>query len=226
MAKLRVAVPGDSRLAVPGDAHPTIHRLPRSPRIASDPKPPDRSQPSAGGLCLDFLATSDLSDGHEIELLSTPERLGAWLARYGLPVPVGGLTVEDLAAAYRLRAAVDGVARSLIAGGEVSAPDVRAINTFAQRHTPVFLLRPTGRQRSVVEEIDAASSLSVVARDAIHVFADSNLDRLRECARPACSTLFYDRSPSGKRRWCAMKGCGEIVASATYRQRQAAKVTS
>jgi predicted RNA-binding Zn ribbon-like protein len=86
----------------------------------------------------------------------------------------------------------------------------------------VFLLRPSARQRVVVEQVDASGPLSVVARNAIHLFAEAEPGRLRECAREVCATLFYDRSPAGRRRWCAMKGCGEIVASASYRRRRAA----
>ncbi|MCW2523111.1 MAG: hypothetical protein JWO63_1446 [Frankiales bacterium] len=185
-----------------------------------------RTSAGAGSLCLDFLATVDTSVGEAHESLATPARLGEWLDSYGLPVPAGGLTQEDLDAAKSLRAAIDRLARMLIGGQPVLPADVRAVNVFAQRHTPVFLLRPSGRQRTVVEEIDVAGSLSVIARDAIHVFADSDFDRLRECARPECQTLFYDRSPTGQRRWCAMKGCGEIVASASYRKRLAARVGS
>jgi predicted RNA-binding Zn ribbon-like protein len=178
---------------------------------------------SVGAICLDFLATVDSSDGHDVDLMSGPGELQDWLVSHGLPVPAGGVTEEDLTAARVLRDAVDGVARALLAGGEAAVQHVRTINTCAQHRTPVFLLRPGGRRRTVVEEIDVASSLSVLARDSIHVFADSDLSRLRECARPGCARLFVDRSPSGRRRWCAMKGCGEIVASATYRRRRAAR---
>ena len=181
---------------------------------------------SAGALCLDFAATLQRCDGRTTDALDHPERLGEWLAGSGLPIPAGGLTGEDLDAAHRLRSSIDGVARALIAGADVSATHVRAINTFAQHHTPVFLLRPNARQRIAVEQVDIAGSLSVVARDAMYVFAVSDPSRLRECARETCQTLFYDRSPTGRRRWCAMKGCGEIVASASYRQRRAAKAES
>jgi len=172
---------------------------------------------------LDFLTTAGSPDGVVDDLLARPGGLSAWLDSLGLPVPVGGITDEDLHSARRLRTAIDGVARALVGARPVDAPDVRTINVFAQRPTPVFLLRPTGRERAVVEEIDVSGSLAVIARDAVHVFADSDPGRLRECARPGCTTLFYDRSPGGRRRWCAMRGCGEIVASAAYRQRRAAK---
>jgi predicted RNA-binding Zn ribbon-like protein len=77
----------------------------------------------------------------------------------------------------------------------------------------------------VVEEVDASGSMSVVARDAIHLFTAADPSRLHECARDGCAMLFYDRSPSGRRRWCAMKGCGAMVASASYRRRRRAAHT-
>ena len=181
---------------------------------------------SAGSLCLDFVATRESWRDHERDLLDTPAQLSDWLAALALPVPAGGLTGGDLASARDLRDAVEGLARALIAGAPADPDHVRSVNAFARRPTPVFLLRSSGRDRTVVEEVDASGALSVVARDAIHLFTGASLSRLRECARDRCSTLFYDRSPSGQRRWCAMKGCGERVASASYRRRRAAKEPS
>jgi predicted RNA-binding Zn ribbon-like protein len=192
----------------------------RSKQLAAEP------EAGAGALCLDLVATNHESGNHGSDLLGDPKQLDSWLRGAGLPVPAGGLTDADVATARELRAAVEAVARALVAVADVPPADIRRINTFARHPTPVFLLRPSGRDRIVVEEVEIHGSLSVVARDAIYVFADSDPARLRECARPGCARLYYDRSPSGRRRWCAMKGCGEIVASATYRQRRAAKVST
>lgn len=177
---------------------------------------------SAGSLCLDFVGTLDREGDTVVDRLPTPRALAEWFAVPGLPVPAGGLTDADLTDAHTLRAAIDAVARALVHRATPKPDDVRCINAFAQRPTPVYLLRPSARQRVVVEQVDASGSLSVLARDAIHLFAEADPSRLRECAREVCATLFYDRSPAGQRRWCAMKGCGEIVASASYRRRRAA----
>lgn len=176
----------------------------------------------AGSLCLDFVATREGS----VDRLSAPADLGGWLAALALPQPAGGLTGDDLAAARLLRAAIERVARRIVAGVPCEAEDVRAINASARRPTPVILLGASGRERTVVPEVDASGVLAVVARDAVHLFSAGSPARLRECARDRCSTLFYDRSPSGRRRWCAMKGCGERVASASYRQRRRAALAS
>jgi predicted RNA-binding Zn ribbon-like protein len=92
--------------------------------------------------------------------------------------------------------------------------------------TPVFLLLAGGRTRTVMEEVDLDAVLSVLARDAAYLVGATDTSRLRECFRDGCSALFYDRSPAGGRRWRLMKGCGEVVASASYRRRRTAAVAS
>jgi predicted RNA-binding Zn ribbon-like protein len=179
-----------------------------------------RIELAAGSLCLDFLASAEAMRRHRPDLLGNTEDFKSWLAGPGLPCPAGGLSEQDLASARRLRAGIDALLRAIISGGAASADDVQCVNSFARYPTPVFFLRPGGRESALVEEADISASLAVIARDAIHLVADSDLARLRECARDGCSTLFFDRSPSGRRRWCAMKGCGEIVASASYRRRR------
>jgi predicted RNA-binding Zn ribbon-like protein len=177
-------------------------------------------QYGTGSLCLDFAATLVGRGDEVVDLLSTAEQLAEWLRGPGLPLPAGGLTDDDLSVALGLRAALAAVARAVIAGRPALGADVRRINACARHPTPVYFLRPEARGRTVVEEVDLAATLSVIARDAVHLLAAVDTGRLRECAREGCSTLFLDRSPSGRRRWCSMKGCGEMVASASYRRRR------
>jgi predicted RNA-binding Zn ribbon-like protein len=176
----------------------------------------------AGSLCLDFAATLEGRGNEVVDLLSSTERLSEWLRGPELPLPAGGLTDGDLRAARELRSAVEGAVRSVIDGRPASAAEVRCINSCARLPTPVFLLRKGAQGRAALEEADLGAVLSVIARDAIHLLATTDRRRLRECAREGCCTLFFDRSPSGRRRWCSMKGCGEMVASASYRRRQTA----
>jgi predicted RNA-binding Zn ribbon-like protein len=44
-------------------------------------------------------------------------------------------------------------------------------------------------------------------------------DRFRTCANDACRWTFYDHSPTGRRRWCDMKVCGNRAKAARHRQR-------
>jgi predicted RNA-binding Zn ribbon-like protein len=179
----------------------------------------DDNPVSAGLLCLEFVTTGREMHRTEIKISVIEQRLTDWFTRFGLPVPVAGLTSNDLARALSLSDAINAVARALMSFTKPDAQDIRDLNEFAHHPTPVFLLRGDGRQRVAQEENDMRATLSVVARDAINTFATADLRRLRACT--GCDLLFYDRSPSGQRRWCSMKRCGERAASALYRQRKA-----
>jgi predicted RNA-binding Zn ribbon-like protein len=65
--------------------------------------------------------------------------------------------------------------------------------------------------------VDAA--LSALARDAVDLLNGSRTGRIKECEHPECSLLFFDDSQSGRRRWCSMDRCGNLVKIAGYRQR-------
>ena len=48
-----------------------------------------------------------------------------------------------------------------------------------------------------------------IARSAIDVLTQDNLERVKECpGADDCGWLFYDTSKNGSRRWCSMEGCG------------------
>ena len=172
---------------------------------------------NAGSLCLDFVSVAK-----ELEETEDPKRsLREWFVDRGLPEPLGGVTDEDVTDAGVLAKSISSVARDLLDNRDPSPVAVRHINVRAEHPTPVFFLRGNGRRRQARGEIDARASWSVIARDAVHLFSSSDLLRLRLCGRPQCGVIFYDRSPAGRRRWCAMRGCGERVAAAAYRARQA-----
>lgn len=48
----------------------------------------------------------------------------------------------------------------------------------------------------------------------------TDTDRLRVCANDACRWVFRDSSPSGRRKWCDMRTCGNRAKVARHRQRQ------
>ncbi len=102
--------------------------------------------------------------------MSGTGRLEEWLLGPDLPLPIGGLTNQDLAAARTFRDAIDNVARARVAGRDAAA---------------------------VEPGLDA--TLSVIARDALR--------------------------PRGYAVGASMKGCGEMVASASYRPRRTAQAT-
>jgi predicted RNA-binding Zn ribbon-like protein len=49
--------------------------------------------------------------------------------------------------------------------------------------------------------------------------ASGPVRRLRICANPGCHEVFIDRSPTGRRRWCDMRTCGNQAKAARHRAR-------
>ncbi|CAJ64024.1 MULTISPECIES: CGNR zinc finger domain-containing protein [Frankia] len=180
-------------------------------RTTARPRPVD-----TGSLCLDLVATRTPGGP---DLLETAADATAWLDAFDLPTPAAGFTSRDLERVQALRAAVDRLVQARLAGASPDPEDAGHLNTCAAPPTPTFFLRGDAWLRVEVPQPDLAGVLSVLARDAVHLLTTSEPSRLRSCE--GCGLAFYDRSPSGARRWCSMKRCGERTASANYRRRHA-----
>lgn len=68
--------------------------------------------------------------------------------------------------------------------------------------------------------VTATDSLSSIARDAIDLLSGDLRSRIRECENPKCGLMFVDASRPGKRRWCLMKRCGNMIKTSRYRQQR------
>lgn len=74
--------------------------------------------------------------------------------------------------------------------------------------------------RSRAHEVSTEGAyLTRVIQNFIEFIDQSDLDRLRKCANPDCSHLFYDSSKGGKRAWCSMSGCGNLMKARAFHQR-------
>jgi predicted RNA-binding Zn ribbon-like protein len=51
-------------------------------------------------------------------------------------------------------------------------------------------------------------------------------DRLRVCANEECRWVFWDASPTARRKWCDMATCGNRAKVARHRERMRGKATS
>ena len=54
----------------------------------------------------------------------------------------------------------------------------------------------------------------------LNLFDQAELDRLKKCANPNCSHLFYDISKNNTRNWCSMKSCGNIMKARAFYERK------
>jgi predicted RNA-binding Zn ribbon-like protein len=169
----------------------------------------------SGSLAIDFAYTGAMGDNPAFERLFSPDDLAAWLTGRFEEVD-GTVTDHDLVDARALRDAVARAATAASGGGVPSPDDVDVINLFAATpDIPPALdggTRQAGRSRARVGQ-----ALSVMAREAVDLFAPEESGRIRECSASDCSFVFYDESRSNNRRWCSMQRCGNRAKVRAHR---------
>ena len=83
---------------------------------------------------------------------------------------------------------------------------------------PVPLLAVFG-VAAVRRPLVASQVLSLLARDAVDLFAGPLASRIRVCAASDCGLLYLDQSRSGTRQCCSMRRCGTRAKVRAHRER-------
>ena len=156
---------------------------------------------------LDFLDTRQLDSGQLVDHLEQPSDARAWFVAQGVLHEVVDAVVE---ARRPDTAAVDIVNETLARG---AVPHLDCDGTTVK----------IGHRHGASPVDDAVASL---AAPIIHELASGRPDRFRICANETCRWTFYDASPTGRRRWCDMKTCGNRAKAARHRQRAKAEHAS
>lgn len=181
--------------------------------------------PFVGGrLWIDLLNTVPLdADQQPIDLLGSAASVDAWLGAAGLEVPAAA----GRPAAYRsLRALRDHLRRhfeTLGAGASLDPEAIGQVNDLLDRlRIRVRIVQADGVV-GLAEEIDASAvgPAGLMAHDFAQFICDYEPARLKHCANPACSMVFYDQGKNAKRRWCSMSACGNRDKVARFRARRA-----
>jgi len=74
--------------------------------------------------------------------------------------------------------------------------------------------------RSFVPVGDAFAGLMIpIVESAADALILGELQRVRRCADPRCSRVFYDGTKNAARRWCDMATCGNRAKAARHRAR-------
>jgi predicted RNA-binding Zn ribbon-like protein len=179
-----------------------------------------------GRPSLDFVATLGKRHANPVERMPDGDALARWLVLEGLvpaPLPV---TDRELGRARELREAIDALVRSNIAGTAPEAAAIRVVNAVAARPDlpPRLAVDAQGRAVASGGAGSPAQALSSIARDAARLLGGPLAARIKECEHPDCSLVFLDETQSGRRRWCSMDRCGNLVKIAGYRARRARSI--
>ena len=113
---------------------------------------------------------------------------------------------QALAAVRAVQRAVVAIVDALIDG---SHPPLEALNALAAEEPVIYALKrqTDGKLRTTMrpKRASAAATLLVAV---IHELGELEPARLRRCARPECTLVFYDVTRSATQRWHAERPCG------------------
>jgi predicted RNA-binding Zn ribbon-like protein len=171
----------------------------------------------SGNLALDLAGTLKWRRDTPEETLDSPDDLDNWLVRAGVLDAPPGAEAPDLTSARRLREAAYALVLAHT-GGHPLPPDALAtVNEYAAVAPVRLALTADGLRRTG----PVGAALSDVARSLLTLLSETGTT-VKECAKPACTRLYVDRSRGARRTWCGMQECGSQAKMAAYRARRRA----
>lgn len=163
-----------------------------------------------------FLSLHDHIPGRAVSLAPSLASVERWLREHRLLRPGEPADDADLRWATSVHAAL----RATVPGirSDASAATVGAVldeAAVAAGLVPSFSL-----DRLVPGRDGVRSAVGTLLAMAFSARRDGTWDRLRGCANPACTGVFFDRSKNRSGRWCSMRSCGNQAKVRAYRDRQ------
>ncbi len=176
-----------------------------------------------GRPALDFVNTRRERWRRDFDCLLSDADVVRWLIQAGLLPAPRNAPEGLLAEARELREAMNDGVRSIVEGDSMDTAALTLIDDWLVHAGSRPALLP-GPGAPLLGERPPADSprrgLGMVALDAARMLGRSEERlRVRVCASETCSARFFDRSPSGRRRWCSMALCGNVAKARRHRAR-------
>jgi predicted RNA-binding Zn ribbon-like protein len=128
--------------------------------------------------------------------------------------------LQSLEETRELREAIYRLIDAARHGKSGPASDVALLNAWARQPTAAPQTS-TNFDRSDVAADPARAAIARLARETVNLLTGPDVTRVRRCARTGCPLLFLDLSRPGRRQWCSMERCGNLVKTARYRHSRA-----
>ena len=182
----------------------------------------------ANALCLDF-ANSAFADHTGItdrvfDRLASAEWWNWMASRWRLSLPAT-LTRADTRKLRQFRTRLRGLLGDAGRGRDLGRADLAWLNLRLARSPRRLSLAPASQGSQVLltpvsRNWDAVSAEVILSYLAL--IREGNPRRIRRCANPSCSWLFYDDSRNRSRRWCDPRYCGNLIKVRRHRARSRA----
>lgn len=175
-----------------------------------------------GRIWIDLVNTRPLDpSGAPVDLIATPAALAAWVRLADVPAPAPA-SPEAWAAEHSTVSGLRDALRDLFdaarRGQELGGPALASVERVLEAAPLRLRLEGSGGALHLVEHLDAGPS-GAIAVDFARFICDFEPERLKHCANPACSMVFYDVGKNNRRRWCTMSVCGNRDKVARFRRR-------
>jgi predicted RNA-binding Zn ribbon-like protein len=172
---------------------------------------------------LEFINTLDLDDGQLVEHFQEPADAVAWLLDHRLlhATDAYAWTAADLDHAKAVRAGLRDLVDSLVLERQPAAESLRLVNETLEMGPRPHLDLEGGEVRVGHRHVasPAFEALVPIAHAIVAELASGRPERFRICANDRCRWTFFDASPTGRRRWCDMRTCGNRAKAARHRAR-------
>ena len=175
-----------------------------------------------GRLWIDLLNTTPFDGEHRQDLIEARDAFANWLAAAGVASTTGQPLPEAAGDARKLREMLRSALETLRMDEPLQARVLQSVNARLRNVSLRFELQRDGNGCRLVELLDPGSSgpAGIIARDFADFVCDYEPARLKHCANPACTMVFYDTGKNNKRRWCTMSICGNRDKVARFRSRK------
>jgi predicted RNA-binding Zn ribbon-like protein len=174
----------------------------------------------------DFINTLEHSAVADTDHIPTAEDALGWLVEHGVlhaeDVERAGSPDEVLTRIRAARQALREVADAVYARRAPASDAVDEVNRTL-RARELIVLEPASDGVRIAHRHEGHpldDALARLAQPLVDELAGGRPERLRVCANDACRWVFFDASPTGRRRWCSMASCGNRAKAARHRARQ------
>ncbi|MEO7664249.1 MAG: ABATE domain-containing protein [Candidatus Limnocylindrales bacterium] len=189
----------------------------------NSPHPTDHGHALDLEAALDFLNTRELESGELVDHLHKPADAIAWFVDHGVLHTHGSSrwTAADLDRVRAVRDSLREVVDAVVEGRRPRRDAVETVNAALAAGVVPRLELDGSTVRIGHRHADSAveNALAILAMPIVEELASGRPDRFRTCANDTCRWTFYDGSPTGRRRWCDMKTCGNRAKAARHRER-------
>ena len=172
--------------------------------------------------CIDLINsafTHHLGKGLEFDRLARQEWRAWFLSRHGIEVdPAYPVPIDQLAT---LRDQLRAILRQWARTGSLTARQTDALDAWVSKAPLRQRVRQiSGRPGLAVEPVDRdwTWAMARIAASAAELAGNGAPERLKVCANPDCSWMFYDHTLNRSQRFCSTSPCATVIRVRRFRR--------